>query len=177
MLTQQPYKVPRTAMEVFEMLPEGTLCQVIENVIYMSPTPSFDHQSIVSEIHFQIVSLLKKQNLGKCVPAPLDVFLDSTNAFQPDIIFISNDNLSIIKEGKVKGTPDLIVEVHSPGTKDYDLGKKKIVYERNGVKEYFAVDQKNKEVHAFYLKNNKFETQPKVKGKITSKLLKKTFRF
>jgi len=57
------------------------------------------------------------------------------------------------------------------------LGKKKIAYEKNGVKEYFAVDFKTKEVQAFFLKKNKYEAQPKVKAKLTSKLLKKTFRF
>lgn len=29
---------PRTVMEVFKMLPEGTLAEVIENTLYMSPT-------------------------------------------------------------------------------------------------------------------------------------------
>ena len=177
MLTRNPYKVPRTAMEVFEMLPEGTLCQVIDNIIYMSPAPTFEHQDLVTEIHFQILSFVKKQNLGKCVQAPLDIYLDDKNVFQPDIIFISNANLTIIKEGKVRGAPDIAVEVLSHGTEGKDLGKKKVGYERNGVKEYFVVKQKTGEVNSFYLKNNKYEAQPKVKGKIISKLLKKTFRF
>lgn len=177
MIARNPYKVPRTAMEVFEMLPEGTLCQVIDNIIYMSPAPTFEHQEIVAEIHFQILGFVKKENLGKCVQAPLDVFLDDNNAFQPDIVFISNPNLTIVKEGKVRGAPDMVVEVLSQGTKDKDLGKKKMAYERNGVKEYFVVEQKTKEVYSFYLKNNKYETSPKIKSKIISKLLKKTFRF
>ncbi len=37
---------PRTAIEVFEMLPEGTLAEVINNIIYMSPAPSFPHQDV-----------------------------------------------------------------------------------------------------------------------------------
>ena len=32
---------PPTIMEVFENLPEGTLAQLIENVIIMSPSPLF----------------------------------------------------------------------------------------------------------------------------------------
>ena len=116
-------------------------------------------------------------NLGACVQAPLDIFLDTKNAFQPDIIFISNGNLSIIKDGKVKGAPDIVIEVLSTGTKELDLGKKKTAYEKNGVKEYFAVDQRTKEVQAFYLKKDKYEAQPKVKAKMVSKLLKKTFKF
>lgn len=177
MIARNPYKVPRTAMEVFEMLPEGTLCQVIDNIIYMSPAPTFEHQDIVTELTMQIRSYVVKNKSGKCVVSPIDIFLDSKNAFQPDIIFISNGNLSIVQDGKVKGAPDIVVEVLSTGTKDHDLGKMKTAYERNGVKEYFAVDQKTKEVLAFYLKNDKYHAQPKVKAKLVSKLLKKTFKF
>ncbi len=32
-------KVPKTALDVFRLLPEGTLCEVIDNVLYMSPSP------------------------------------------------------------------------------------------------------------------------------------------
>jgi Uma2 family endonuclease len=177
MITRNPYKVPRTAIEVFEILPEGVHCQVIDNIIYMSPAPTFEHQDIVAVIQNGMFNYITRNNLGKCVQAPIDVFLDNKNAFQPDIIFISKANLIIVKEGKVRGAPDIVVEVLSKGTKDKDLGKKKIAYERNGVKEYFAVEQKTGEVYSFYLKNNKYEAQPKVKGKIISKLLKKSFRF
>jgi Uma2 family endonuclease len=177
MITRNPFKVPRTAMEVFEMLPEGTLCQVIDNTIYMSPAPSYENQRLIMEVAAKIHEFVTAAALGECTPAPIDVFLDADNAFQPDIVFILQKNLSIIKGGKVRGTPDIIVEILSPGSKDYDLGKKKTVYEKSGVKEYFAVEQKSKEVNTFYLKSNKYEAQPKVKAKIVSKLLRKTFRF
>jgi Uma2 family endonuclease len=176
-MLKNPLHKPRTAVEVFEILPEGILCQVIDNVLYMSPASTFEHQDIVSEIGMQIRQFVNETKKGKCIASPVDVFLDERNAFQPDIIFISTENLVIVKDGKVRGAPDIVVEVLSKGTKDKDLGKKKIVYERNRVKEYFAVDQKTKEVYAFYLKNNKYEIQPKISGKIISKLLKKTFRF
>lgn len=37
---------PRTIMEVFQMLPEGTLAELINGSIYMSPAPSTEHQRI-----------------------------------------------------------------------------------------------------------------------------------
>ena len=177
MLIGKSNKIPRTAIEVFEMLPEGILCQVIENVIYMSPAPFYEHQRLIIIIASKIHEFVTAGNLGECTPAPVDVYLDENNAFQPDIVFIRKENLGIIKAGKVNGSPDMIIEILSKGSKEFDLGKKKTAYEKNGVKEYFAVDQKTKEVQGFYLKNNKYESQPKVKGKIISKLLKKTFRF
>jgi Uma2 family endonuclease len=177
MITGNSYRAPRTAIEVFEILPEGTLCQVIDNVIYMSPAPSYDHQRLIISIAAKIHEYASSGGLGECTPAPVDVFLDNKNAFQPDIIFITKENLSIVQDGRVRGAPDVIVEVLSTGTKEHDLGKKKIAYEKNGVKEYFAVDPKTKEVQAFYLKADKYEVQPRVKAKLVSKLLKKTFKF
>jgi Uma2 family endonuclease len=170
-------KMPRSAVELFEILPEGLLCEVIENVLYMTPAPNFFHQRICGELVFEIMSVLKKSNAGECLFAPLDVYLDDKNAYQPDIIFIAKENLEIIKNGKVKGSPDLIIEILSTASIKHDKITKRLVYERVGVKEYFIVDPSSKEVITYYLKNNKFEKQISKKGKVVSKLLKKTFSF
>lgn len=167
---------PRTAMEVFEMLPEGTLAEVINNVLYMSPAPSFNHQDILSNLHTDMNSFIRQNNLGKCVVSPVDVYLGDNNAVQPDIVFIAKNNLDIIKDGKVKGVPDIIVEVLS-GNKKHDLQIKKVLYEKFGVKEYFIVNQENKEVVTYYYDDEKFVLQERKKGRIKSKLLKKTFSF
>ncbi len=36
---------PRTGMEAFELMPEGTFCQLINDVLIMSPAPTPNHQS------------------------------------------------------------------------------------------------------------------------------------
>ena len=169
--------MPRTAVELYELLPEGLLCEVIENTIYMSPAPDFFHQKLSGELYSSILNQIKKINAGECVAAPMDVFFDASNAYQPDILFIAKENLGIIKDGKIRGTPDMIIEILSPGSVKNDKITKRNVYERNGVKEYFIVDPKTKEVITYYLKNNKFEKQAGKKGKVKSHLLKKTFSF
>jgi Uma2 family endonuclease len=169
---------PETAVDVFKLLPEGILCQVIDNTIYMSPAPSFEHQDVISEIAMQLRTYTSKYKLGKCVVSPVDVYLDKHNAYQPDILFISNENFSIIgKDGRVHGAPDLVVEVLSPSNADDDRKKKKVVYERCGVKEYFIVDPGKKDVISYYLSGNKFEKGAAQKGKIVSRMLKKSFKF
>ncbi|MFT3746957.1 MAG: hypothetical protein QM768_01510 [Agriterribacter sp.] len=40
----------KTAIEVYEMLPEGTLAEVINNVLYMLPAPTFEHQRLLSKL-------------------------------------------------------------------------------------------------------------------------------
>lgn len=102
-------KLPRTAVELYELLPEGLLCEVIENTLYMTPAPDFFHQKLSSGLCSSILNHVKRIDAGECVAAPIDVFLDAANAYQPDILFIAKENLNISKDGKIKGAPDLII--------------------------------------------------------------------
>lgn len=167
---------PRTAMEVFEMLPEGTLAEVINNTIYMAPAPTFEHQDFLGDLFTDINTFVRSNKLGKCVFSPIDVYLGERNALQPDIIFITREHLDIIKNGKVKGAPDLIVEVLSTN-RNHDLEVKKKIYEAFNVREYFIVDPVTKQVITYYHNDEKFVEQETKKGKIKSKILKKTFSF
>jgi Uma2 family endonuclease len=143
----------------------------------MSPAPEFWHQDACAELTSQIRKFTQENELGICVPSPVDVFLNEKNAFQPDIIFIAKHNLDIIVKGKVKGSPDLVIEILSDGSKKMDTITKKVVYEKAGIKEYFIANPSTKEVISYYLKNGKYEKQISAKGKVKSKLLKKIFSF
>ncbi len=168
---------PRTTMEVFKMLPEGTRCELIDNTLYMSPAPSSAHQKIIHKLNGQFYILLEGKSIGELYPSPIDVFLDEKNAYQPDLVFILNENLEIIKENGIHGTPDLVIEVLSKGTKDFDLTKKKKVYEKTGVKEYWVIDTKTKISIGFQLVDKKFKDLKKEKDQFTSPLLRHTFKF
>ncbi len=175
-VTKKYQTPPRTGMEVFMMLPEGTRAELINDTIYMSPTPNFQHQEISTEILNQIRNYVKGDGLGTCLPT-IDVFFDQKNVFEPDILFIAKENMNIVKDGKIKGSPDLVIEILSPGNRRHDTEKKKTAYEKFGVKEYFIVDPETKETITWYLVNDRYTKQPSSKGKIKSKILKKSFSF
>lgn len=167
---------PRTMMEVFDILPEGTLAELIDNRLYMSPSPIFNHQDVLAEIAFHLRNFLK--NKGIVVISPFDVKLDQTrNAVQPDIVVILNNNPNQIKEGRYSGVPDLLVEVLSPGNKEFDLIVKKELYERFGVKEYWVVDPDTKLALVFSLQENRYQKISESISKIHSDLLQTDFSF
>lgn len=168
---------PRTILEIFESLPEGTLCELINNRIVMPPSPSFEHQDLSASLSAQLYMFVTTHQLGKVVAAPLDVYLGKENVFQPDILFISAEKLSVVQRGKVRGAPDLVIEILSPGSENYDQHKKRDVYERFGVQEYWIVDPETKQVTGFQLKENAFVEIPSQPGAISSPLLNTTIRF
>ena len=170
-------KKPETLVDVYRLLPEGTPIQVINNQFCMSPSPNFQHFDALDKITDALKDEVRKQNAGRVLFAPLDVFLGTTNAVQPDIFFISNNNLHLIKEDGIYGAPDIIIEVLSPRNKNADLIKKKAIYEQFGVQEYFIVEPSDKFVLSYYLKDGKYTEPKKQKAKFTSKILRKTFSF
>lgn len=168
---------PRTILEVFENLPEGTLAQLIHNQIYMSPAPKTPHQLILGTIFYQLHGFVEKNNLGQVILAPVDVYLNSRNVYQPDIIFIANENLHNLQENGFHGAPDLVIEILSPGTWRFDKEDKKDEYERSGVREYWMVEPGDKTAEGFYLDDNEFQLLPATKGEITLRLFPLTLTF
>ncbi len=45
---------PRTILEVWESLPEGTLCQLINDTLVMSPSPITVHQAVLNKINIEL---------------------------------------------------------------------------------------------------------------------------
>lgn len=162
---------PKSMLEVWETLPEGTLCQLVNNKLIMSAAPRDIHQAVLFDIAFEIQSFLKRNKFGKVRIAPYDVHFSNKNIFQPDLIFIKTENLHLIEEKGLVGAPDLVIEVLSPTTSQLDYEDKKLVYEKYGICEYFIVDPGTSSVDYFYLKNGIYEAQENVKGKIISKIL------
>jgi Uma2 family endonuclease len=168
---------PRTILQAYRSLPEGTMAQLIQNQIIMSPAPLDRHQSISMELGYELVDYVKKHKLGTVRYAPYDVYFDTQNAFQPDILFISKERMHLIDKDGLYGAPDLIIEILSPSTAKYDLNEKKDVYEAFGVKEYWIVDPEGSHVTGYTLQEGRFVLLMKSVGKINSELLKWSVEF
>ncbi len=164
---------PRTMMEVYKSLPEGTLVELIENSLYRSPSPLPRHQLVLNEINFQLLLLFKKSKSGMVYLSPFDVYLDeSGNAVQPDLSIILNSNPRTVQpDGHFHGVPDMIIEILSHGNKDHDRVKKKALYEQFGVKEYWMVDPETKATEGYTLKNGAYSPLTGGPGKFSSSLL------
>lgn len=170
---------PRTIMEVFQMLPEGTLAELINGSIYMSPAPSPKHQRIIGKLYRLLSEYVEKNYLGEILLAPCDVYLDHhSNAVQPDIIYISSAKSSIVLENSsIHGVPDILMEVLSPGNSDHDRILKKDLYQKFGVQEYWIINPETKETIGYALNEGKYVSLGQFSGKIFSRLLNADFAF
>jgi Uma2 family endonuclease len=137
------------------LLEEGSPYQLINGGLIMTPAPSVKHQLIVRKIVKQIEQYLENKK-GILLFAPTDVYFDEQNVMQPDILYVSEERLDIVKPEGIHGAPDLIIEVLSPSSSYYDTKIKKRIYEKQGVSEYWIIDPEDYEVVGYKNTDNQF---------------------
>jgi len=125
--------------DLLTMPDDGRRHEILEGELYMGPSPGHRHQRIVSHLDL-LFQRFAGANRGEGVIAPFDVVLSQHTVFQPDALFARTENLSIITERGVMGAPDLVVEVLSDSTRDFDQGAKLRAYLSHGVREVWIVD-------------------------------------
>jgi len=130
-------------------------------IFKMSPAPNRYHQEISGNLYFNLAKILKKGSYN-LYAAPFDVRLQKlkandekvTTVVQPDLCIICDENK--LDDKGCNGSPDLIVEILSPGNSKKEMGIKFDLYEENEVKEYWIVDPSEKTVLMYVLKEYKF---------------------
>lgn len=178
-MEQELISPPRTIMEVYKMLPEGTLAELINGHIYMSPAPSNKHQRVLKVFLKLVDDFVIKNDLGELFVSPIDIFFnDHSNAVQPDLAFISKENPNQPLDFEpFHGIPDILVEFLSPGNDKHDRVTKKNLYEKFGVKEYWIIDPITKESIVYQLVEKRYVLSKEDKGKLFSPLFDHSFNF
>lgn len=136
--------------------PQDQRYELIEGNLLMTPSPMPYHQWICKNLGYEIEKFVREKGLGKVFFAPCDVYLDDENVLQPDILFISRGRENIIGEKNIQAPPDLVIEILSEATAYRDLVKKKRLYARFGVKEYWIVDPDEKTIEIYRLQGTEF---------------------
>lgn len=110
------------------MLPEGTRCEVIDNALYMLPTPTTQHQLLLGGLLSKINFFSNKHDLGTVLIGPCDVYLDGGESVAiPDLLFIKKEREYIIEKKGIIGAPDLVIEILSTN-KAHDQQRKLELY-------------------------------------------------
>ena len=117
----------------------------------MSPSPAWNHVSVSGTIYHLFKTYLKGR---KCMPIPdgCDLHLTKDNVYIPDVMIVCDR--SKIKSSGVYGAPDLVVEVLSPGSIKNDRGRKKDIYAKCGVREYWIVSASEKTIEVYWNTGN-----------------------
>lgn len=128
--------------------PESLLpTELAYGVLRVADAPTPRHQSVVAALMIALDDHVRHERIGKVWLSPLDVVLDAENALvvQPDLFFISNERADIVRD-RVRGAPDLMIEVLSPHLRVGRMAEHLSWYARYGVRECWHVHRDEKRV-------------------------------
>ncbi len=138
----------------WETLPaDGNRYEIINGVLYMSPAPRYFHHWIIRRLNRMVGIPAEDQGLAFVASENVAVFMPGTQPVQPDFVVILTQHASIIRDGGIWGVPDLVVEVLSPGSTDYDEGVKLAAYAKAGVPEYAVIDPAERKLRLYQLES------------------------
>ena len=132
--------------------------ELLDGELVFMPSPNEIHQRLLFRLAMAISMWVEELQLGRVYIAPFDVVLADSVVVQPDIMFISNERVGVITAANVQGAPDLAVEVVSPSDPNRDRVRKRRIYERHGVGEYWLVDPYARNITVLLLGDYGYET-------------------
>ena len=135
-----------TADEFLERLSEPGVQLIAGELVVTSGTPA--HQFVVARLARTLEDWAEQHHPGTHAYPGLDVRLGDEDVFKPDVAWSStpHDPFTARRE---ELWPDLVVEVRSPSTWRFDVGRKKRLYEQSGVRELWLVDLDARSVLVF----------------------------
>lgn len=137
---------PRMTTDEYLRTPETLLPQeLVYGMVRDAPAPAPGHQSAVARLLVELVMHVEPRELGRVWASPIDVVLDrdSDLVVQPDLIMISTSRLRIVTD-RVRGAPDLVVEVLSPRPRIGQLDERIGWFAQYGVRECWLLHQRER---------------------------------
>lgn len=132
---------------------DGNRHELLEGEHTMTPAPSLYHQYAAGKLAYYFQLQVKE---GVAFGAPIDVILAPSTIAQPDVSYFGPAKRELLTRRGSEGAPDIVVEILSPGSVRYDLGKKRELYARYGVGEYWIVDPDEQTIRVCTLEQGEY---------------------
>ncbi len=145
-----------------ERLPDdGLKHELIDGDLYMTARPARRHQYVAARITRRLLDYTDEHG-GEAYPEP-GVYFSEVDYVAPDAVLVGPAKLSGLDARFVDASPDLVVEASSPSTRRVDLIRKRALYERERVVEFWFVDLDADRVEVYRLSGRRYG-RPRVVG-------------
>ncbi|MFO8060479.1 MAG: Uma2 family endonuclease, partial [Bacillota bacterium] len=118
----------------------GYSWEVLDGTLVKEPSPNVMHQRVSRRLQRLLEDYFGQADpRGEVFDAPLDVTMGEKNVVQPDLFYVSGKQCQIVKEKRIDGSPELVIEMISPFSQRKDRLEKLEIYQTNGVQHYWLV--------------------------------------
>lgn len=128
----------------------GYRFEILDGMLIKEPSPNVMHQRVSRRLQRLLEDYFREvDSEGEIFNAPLDVTPLDYNVVQPDIFYVAGEQQLIVKDARIDGAPELVVEILSPSSHRKDRLQKMQIYQRAKVQHYWLVDPQERTLECF----------------------------
>jgi Uma2 family endonuclease len=129
-----------TVDDLQDLPDDGQRYEVIDGELFVTPSPSYDHQTAVGLLHRRLAEYLDRERVGYAMLAPADVTFSPERLVQPDVFVVPLASGHRPRSFEEVKRLLLAAEVLSPSTARHDRVRKRVLFRDEGVPEFWIVD-------------------------------------
>ncbi len=143
-----------------------TKADFLKGMIFMQYSAKVVHEETLLRISYHLFDFIREYKLGRLFGPRLMIIFEKDVRFMPDLFFVSKQNKGRFTRNEFIGIPDLIVEIMTDITRNYDQTVKLEHYKKKNVPEIILADVGEKN-----LTMEKFEKDKYVKYDFKNKVV------
>jgi Uma2 family endonuclease len=129
-----------------EWVDEDTKAELLDGVMIVHSPATLKHDDIGGFVRTLMRCYAEALDAGHVLGPDTLVHLATCRKFAPDGLFVKKGRMPKPRPKVFEGSPDSILEVLSPSTRDDDLDDKRPAYREAGVREIWYADPENEQV-------------------------------
>jgi Uma2 family endonuclease len=149
--------------DLFNLPDDGRRYEIIDGVLFELPSVGTTHAIAVMNL-ILLLSPTVRATGGRLFTGPLDVFMAGADPVQPDIVVLTSGNLGPLRKRGIEGAPDLLVEVLCPLNPEHGRIRKRALYARGRVPEYWLVSPEAATIEVLVLEGDTYRTLVRAGG-------------
>jgi len=162
---------PLTFEEFVRLFDEDDDVELVDGMVVQRVAAKDIHEDLQGWLLFVLRGYAEEKGLGIVCGSRTAVKITEHRGRLPDIVFVRKENASIVQEEGIFGTPDLVVEIWSPGDRPSDMLAKEADYRSIGVPEIWLVDLQRKQVRVLRKVGEGYEEKVMRKGVLRSEVV------
>ncbi len=155
---------------------DGQYAEYVDGEVFTNMSVTEKHDDLTIFLKALLMFFVQAKSLGKIHGEPYQMkmkFGDKIKGREPDLFFVSTENIVNLKEQYFDGAADLVIEVISPKSFVRDTEDKFEEYELAGVKEYWTINPNRRTANFYgYDEKGKYKMLPILAdGKFESRVI------
>ncbi len=136
-----------STIEEFLAWEDDRWAEWVDGKVIRMAAVTYGHQEIVNFLLALLRLYIEEHDLGVVSTAPYAMHLPTRQRVrEPDVLFVSRARMDRLRDLYLDGAADVVVEVVSPDSRRRDRVEKVIDYETEGVREYWLIDPRRRQV-------------------------------